>query len=88
MTVKSRTRPKENPEFSGFVRRAIRAYSRRITEQGDIHALGDMSSLAIELDAGIRLAVAGLRERGYSWTDIGHELGTSRQAAQQKWGAR
>ena len=30
-------------------------------------------------------AITGLRAQGYSWADIAHRLGTSRQAAQQRF---
>jgi hypothetical protein len=44
-----------------------------------------MVSLATDLDAAIQDAVIGLREFGYSWTEIGDRLGISRQAARQRW---
>ena len=45
-----------------------------------------MTSLTAELDEAISQAVAGLRETGYSWTEIAARLGVTRQAAQQRWG--
>jgi hypothetical protein len=39
-----------------------------------------------EIDATIAKAVKGLRACGYSWAEIGSRLGTTRQAAQQRWG--
>ena len=45
-----------------------------------------MVGLAEEIDAAIAEAVKGLRERGYSWGEIGSRLGVTRQAAQQRWG--
>jgi len=41
-----------------------------------------------EVDAAIGTAVNGLREYGYSWTEIGNRLGISRQAARQRWNGR
>ncbi|MFT4187570.1 MAG: hypothetical protein QM621_03220 [Aeromicrobium sp.] len=38
-------------------------------------------------EAELRAAVASAREAGDSWTVIGAALGTSRQAAQQRFGA-
>lgn len=38
-------------------------------------------------DEAMREVVAVVRERGMSWTDIGQQLGISRQAAQQRFGA-
>jgi hypothetical protein len=75
----------ENDEYAAFVRRVIRAFGRRIAA-GDIDALADAAFLSAQLDATIKTAVCGLRERGYSWADIGRQLGVTRQAAQQRWG--
>jgi hypothetical protein len=85
LTPKRRKRVVENDDYAAFVQRAIRAYSRRIA-QGDIDAITDMARLADDLDAAIRHAITGLRNRGYSWADIGTRLGITRQAAQQRWG--
>jgi hypothetical protein len=74
----------ENDEYAAFVRRIIRAYARRVAT-GDVEALTDMVGLSALLDDAISDAVIGLRAHGYSWADIGHRLGISRQAAQQRW---
>jgi hypothetical protein len=90
-TVKARLTPKrpgrqvENDEYSAFVRRILRAYARRVGG-GDVEALALILGLADEIDAAITEAVKGLRERGYSWAEIGSRLGVTRQAAQQRWG--
>lgn len=87
-TVKTRLTPKpavENSEYAAFARRVLRAYARRIAT-GDIDALTDMSILAADIEQATRRAVTGLRDFGYSWTDIGTRLGVTRQAAQQRWG--
>jgi len=75
----------ENNEFTAFCRRIVRAHGRRVAA-GDIEALADMISLAADLETSIRQAVIGLREFGYSWTEIAQRLGVTRQAAQQRWG--
>jgi hypothetical protein len=90
-TVKARLTPNrprrrvENDEYSAFVRRILRAYSRRVGG-GDIEALALMLDLAEEIDSAIAEAVKGLRTCGYSWAKIGSRLGITRQAAQQRWG--
>jgi hypothetical protein len=86
LTPNRRRRPVENDECASFVRRILRAYSRRVAD-GDVEALILMTSLADELDAAIAEAVKGLRACGYSWAEIGSRLGITRQAAQQRWGA-
>lgn len=83
----NRARPVvENPEYAAFARRILRACARRIAT-GDIESLTCMAELSGVIDAAIYQAVAGLRERGYSWAEIGSRLGVTRQAAQQRWGA-
>jgi hypothetical protein len=56
----------ENPEYAAFARRILTAYARRVAT-GDIEALALMAELAGTIDASIRDAVTGLRDRGYSW---------------------
>lgn len=85
-----RKRPKrdvENDQFDAFVRRILRAYARRVAS-GDVEALRTLVTLTSELDATVRLAVAGLREVPYSWAEIANRLGVSRQAAQMRYGNR
>jgi hypothetical protein len=91
-TVKNRLTPNrrrrlvENDEYAAFLRRALRAYARRVAS-GDVEALTLMTDLADEIDTAIAQAVQGLRGFGYSWAEIGTRLGVTRQAAQQRWGA-
>jgi hypothetical protein len=85
LTRNRRRRVVENDDYAAFLRRAIRAFGRRIAA-GDIDALADAAILSGHLDLTIKEAVSGLRERGYSWADIGLQLGVTRQAAQQRWG--
>jgi hypothetical protein len=87
LTAKRLGRHVENDEYGAFVRRILRAYSRRVAD-GDVEALIAMTSLAAELDAAIAEAVRGLRSYGYSWAEISSRLGITRQAAQQRWGKR
>lgn len=74
----------ENDEYAAFLRRAIRAYAKRVGS-GDIEAVAEMAGLADELNEATRQAMAGLREFGYSWTDIAARLGVTRQGARQRW---
>jgi hypothetical protein len=85
LTRNRRRRVVENDEFGQFIRRAIRAYGRRIAT-GDVEALRDLLGLAREIEAATDNAVEGLRDFGYSWTEIGDRLGVTRQAAHQRWG--
>jgi hypothetical protein len=85
LTPARRRRVIDNDDYAAFLRRAIRAFGRRIAAD-DIDALYDAASLSAQLDHTIKDAVTGLRERGYSWADIGLQLGVTRQTAQQRWG--
>jgi ribosomal protein S20 len=85
LTANPDRRVVENDEYASFLRRAIRAFGRRIAA-GDIDALADVAFLSAQLDQTIKDSVTGLRERGYSWADIGRQLGVTKQAAQQRWG--
>jgi hypothetical protein len=85
LTSKRPRRRVENDEYSAFVRRILRSYTRRVGD-GDVEALALMTGLAEEIDTAIAEAVKGLRTCGYSWAEISSRLGITRQAAQQRWG--
>jgi hypothetical protein len=75
----------ENDEYAAFTRRIVAALGRRIAS-GDVEALADLLALVHEVDQAAHVAVTGLRESGYSWAEIAARIGTTRQAAQQRWG--
>src|SRR5690242_11159368 len=79
----------ENDEFGAFVGRILAAYGRRVGA-GDVEALRALSALSSEVDAVTRLAVASLKQapHRYSWAEIADRLGTTRQAAQMRYGER
>jgi hypothetical protein len=77
----------ENNEFDAFARRIVRAYARRVAD-GDIEALVALRRLASEVDNATAAAVQGLREFGYSWSEIAARLGVTRQGAQMRWANR
>ena len=84
MTRRRRGRIAENDEYAAFLRRALRAYARRIGK-GDIDEFTQMAAIAAEMDDILRQAVAGLRAAGFSWADIAARTGTTRQAAWKRW---
>jgi hypothetical protein len=86
LTPNRRRRAVENDEYVTFLRRVIRAYSRRVAA-GDIEAVADMTAIADEIGTAIQDAITGLRTSGYSWADIALRLNITRQAAQQRWGS-
>ncbi len=68
-------------------------------ERGEIESVvvedtSDLSRIALAADRAaqtereVRKLVAQARTNGRSWTEIGHALGVSRQAARQRFGHR
>lgn len=77
---------KENSEYAALMARLLRTYSRRVGN-GDLADLADLAQFAKDADRAIGEAVDAMRQQqGYSWTDIGNALGTTRQAAQIRFG--
>jgi hypothetical protein len=87
LTPKRRERVVENPEFAAFARRILRAAARRVAN-GDVEGLAGLVALRSEVDTAMAAAIGGLRspQWSYSWADIARVLGTTRQAAQQRYG--
>ena len=85
LTPRRRRQVTENDDYAAFARRVLRAWARRVAA-GDIDAITDMAESVGELEDAMRLAVSGLRDKGYSWAEIATRLGVTRQAAQQRWG--
>jgi hypothetical protein len=77
----------ETPEYAAFARRVLRACAARVAE-GDVEGLACLVALRSELETAIASAVAGLRSErwAYSWAQVAAVLGTTRQAAQQRYG--
>jgi hypothetical protein len=85
MSRKRAKRTVENAPYAAMLRRMLRSYARRVAA-GDVEALRDLVLLPAEVDAMVRTAVAGLRECGYSWSEIADRLGVTKQAAQMRYG--
>src|SRR3954462_12541725 len=67
----------ENDAYTAFCRRAIRSAGRRVAA-GDVEGLADLISLRGDLDQALDVAVAGLRDFGYSWSEIASRVGVTR----------
>lgn len=81
-------RERENDEFFGFAKRILKASGARVAE-GDTVDLAGLVKLREEFERIEVEAVAAMRERhGYSWAEIGRDLGITRQAAQQRYARR
>ena len=75
----------ETADFARMMIRMTRAYTRRVAA-GDLASLPLLAGLRDEVDRAIGVAVVELYTRHeYSWTDVGRELGITRQAARQRF---
>jgi hypothetical protein len=85
--VHRRRRYTETRDFGAMVARMIRAYGRRVAF-ADIEDLRDLAALRDTLDDVITDTVAHMRgQHEFSWAAIGEAMGTTRQAAQQRYGS-
>jgi hypothetical protein len=80
-------REREIPEYVAAVRRMIRCAGRRVGD-ADPEDLPELLALRDALDQALEDAVRGQRDAGFSWSQIARGLGTTRQAAQQRFGER
>lgn len=46
---------------------------------------GQLRALRASLDDSVNVAIGQLREQGYSWPEIGRELGITHQVAHKRW---
>lgn len=76
---------REPTDIHAFLRRMIAAQGRRVADADPVD-LADLHSLHAVLDEAEEIAVAGMRRRGVSWTDIGDAVGMRKQSAHQRWG--
>lgn len=76
----------ETTEYAAMLSRMVRSYGKRLAD-GDPTDLAAALDLARQLDVAIGQAVAAMRDaHGFSWAEVADALGTSRQAAQQRYG--
>jgi len=78
-------RERETSDYAAMVRRVIRAHGRRVADADDVD-LTELANMQVTLDAAIQTAVDGMRARGESWAYIARAFGTTRQAAQMRYG--
>jgi DNA-binding GntR family transcriptional regulator len=70
-----------------MVARVMSNGGARVAE-GDVDELRQLLQLREVLEEAIVDAVRGLREAEITWEDIGKAAGSTRQAAQSRWGPR
>ena len=85
-SVSRRREGVETPDYIKFAQRVIRAAGRRVASESEAD-LADLVGLQRDLDEALVVAVAGLRAQGHSWAYIAAGLGSTRQAAQQRFGS-
>lgn len=72
-------------EYSAMMRRMLAGWERRL-EDADLEDVAELVAFAPEVDEALGRVVAAMRRRRCSWTEVGQAFGTTRQAAQQRWG--
>jgi hypothetical protein len=74
----------EAPEIGAFLRRMARAMVRRAAA-GDLEAVSVLGEVHEAIGQAVAEAAREAHGFGYSWTEIGRELGITRQAARQRF---
>lgn len=74
----------ETPEYAAMMRRLIRRYGVRVGN-GDPVDLAEMVAIRDTFDEAIRVAVRGQHDADFSWREIAEGLGTTREAAWQRY---
>jgi hypothetical protein len=83
-----RRRYTETKDFGAMLCRMIRAYRNRVKD-ADPEDLASMVAMRDTLDEVIVSTIAHMRaHQEFSWSAIGEAVGTTRQAAQQRYGTR
>lgn len=81
---RSRRERPEAPEVGQAARRFVRALVKR-AEEGDTEAIEQLVETQHETTQAITAAGQALSRAGYSYTDLARVLGTTRQAARQRF---
>lgn len=76
----------ETPDYAKMMRRLVARYGVRVGEADEVD-LAEMLAVRTAFDDAIADAVARQRAGGRSWSEIARGLGTTRQNAQQRFGA-
>ena len=82
---KRQRREVETMDYIKAAERFIRSAGSRVGESDEFE-LAELVAMRDTLEAAITVAVVGQRTYGKSWADIGRAVGTTREAAWQRWG--
>lgn len=92
MARKSNRSEVENADYFQFTQRVMASALKRAAKAENVEIdLAGLIALREQLDAGIADAVLAMRDADpeqASWSKIGRALGTTRQAAQQRFGRK
>lgn len=77
---------RETPDYAKMIERLIRRYGVRVGDADEVD-LAEMLRIRGVFDEAIRTAVQGQRAQERSWAEIARGLGTTRQAAQMRYGS-
>ena len=78
---------KDPEELSSFIAHVIRLVRRDAAAVAEpVEVLRTLAALSSVVDDEIRQAVADLRERDYTWGQIGAQFGIGKTAAQKRFG--
>lgn len=75
----------ETSEYIAMLRRMLRAGAARVGVADEVE-LAEFVALKATLEESIAAAVRGQRKQGRSWQEIANGVGTTRQAAQMRYG--
>lgn len=75
----------ETTEYMAMLARMVRAAGKRVAD-ADEPELAQLLAIRDEWESAMVVAIRGMRSRGQSWSYIARALGTTRQAAQMRWG--
>lgn len=89
MTTKKRAKQEyETTDYAAMLRRMLTAYGKRVGA-ADVEDLAEMLALQAQLATIVQDTITSQREDlGRSWADIAQAAGTTRQAAQMRWGKK
>ena len=75
----------EHAEYAAMMRRMLRSWAKRLAD-ADVEDLAMLAAFTRDVSDAQRNAVSGWRAQGRSWREIGEAFGTTRQAAEQRFG--
>lgn len=75
----------ETMEYAAMMRRMLRGWERRLAD-ADVEDLAELAGFTSAVDVAQRNVVRAWRQDGRSWREIGEAFGTTRQAAEQRFG--